>query len=205
MVKLLGISGSPRKASTEYAVKEALGAAGAVGGVETAYLSLRGKKLNFCLHCDHCLRERGVCVHKDDMPGIMAAVSSADGLIVGSPVYEGSMSGQLKTMFDRMRPWYMLVPHPLPNKVGGALAVGGDRHGGQETTVASILQFMLIYEFIVVGGKFPNGNYGGTVWSRDIVPEGTSQDEEGLRTIRGLGRRVAEVAKLVVAARAASS
>jgi multimeric flavodoxin WrbA len=201
LVRILGISGSPRHGSTEYAVKEALRAAEETGGVETEYLSLRRRTIGFCLHCDHCLRSKGVCVHKDDMQDILPRLAAADGFIFGSPVYEGTMSGQLKTMFDRMRPWYFLDPPPLPNKVGGALAVGGDRHGGQVSTILSILAFMLIFEFIVVGGKHPGGNFGGTVWSKDIVPEGTSQDEEGLRTVRGLGRRVAEVTKMVVAAR----
>jgi len=204
MVKILGISGSPRKGSTEYSVLEALKAAAELPGVQTEYLSLRGKKINFCLHCDHCLRNAGRCVHKDDMAEIIDKLLSADGFIIGTPVYLSNMSGQLKTMFDRLRPLYMVNQGGLRNRVGGAIAVGGDRHGGQETAIQAILNVYLVYEVLAVGGVFPGGNFGGTVWSHDKGAEGARLDEEGLQTVRGLGRRVAQVALLLEKARGQS-
>jgi hypothetical protein len=67
-VTLIGISGSPRIASTAYAVEAALQYAADQYGFETDYLSLHNKKLNFCIHCDYCLKKKG-CVHKDFWTG----------------------------------------------------------------------------------------------------------------------------------------
>ena len=47
MVKILGVCGSPRKAATEYALRQALDAASQVPGVEVELVTLRGKKLTF--------------------------------------------------------------------------------------------------------------------------------------------------------------
>ncbi|HEY3316751.1 MAG TPA: flavodoxin family protein [Bacillota bacterium] len=197
MVKILGISGSPRQAATYFAVQEALKAAAEVGGVETEFISLKGKKINFCLHCDYCVRNKSHCLQKDDMSEILDKMAAADGFILGSPVYEGSMSGQLKTMLDRLRPTYLVYDNGFRNKVGGAIAVGGDRNGGVESTIKGILDFYHIFEVITVGGIAPGGNYGGTVWSQDRRAEGAKADENGMETVRKLGRRVAQVTKLV--------
>lgn len=197
MVKILGISGSPRKAATYYAVEEALKAAAETGGVETEFISLKGKKINFCLHCDYCLRNKSYCLQKDDMTEIIDKMAAADGFIIGSPVYDGSMSGQLKTMLDRLRPMYMVYDNGLRNKVGGAIGVGGDRNGGVESTIKGIMDFYHIFEVITVGGICPGGNFGGTIWSQDRRAQGAKDDLYGLETVRKLGRRVAQVTKLV--------
>ena len=52
-IKILGISGSPRKMATDYLVQEALRIAREKYNAETDYFSAKGKKLNFCIHCDY--------------------------------------------------------------------------------------------------------------------------------------------------------
>jgi len=57
-IKLFGISGSPRKASTDHIVREALRQAGEMYSAETEYFSAMGKKINFCIHCDYCIKKQ---------------------------------------------------------------------------------------------------------------------------------------------------
>jgi len=57
MLKLFGITGSPRIAATDWIIKEALRYAEEKWNAETRYFSVRGKKLNFCLHCDHGIKK----------------------------------------------------------------------------------------------------------------------------------------------------
>jgi len=184
MIKIFGISGSPRKGSTDYIVNEALEYLEEKYGAETRYFSARGKHLNFCIHCDYCVRERSGCIHKDDMPDFYDGLEWADGIIIGTPVYQGNLSAQTKTMLDRCRAVVAKDPDILRNKVGAAMAVGGDRVGGQEIALQSIHHFYIISEMIPVGGGSFGANLGGTFWSQDRMAEGASEDEEGLRSMR---------------------
>ncbi|MDF1534004.1 MAG: flavodoxin family protein, partial [Methanosarcinaceae archaeon] len=97
-IKLLGISGSPRKKATDFVVNEALRFAKENFSVETDYFSASGKTLNFCIHCDYCVRKKEGCVHKDDMIELYEKMIWADAWIIGTPVYQGTLSGQTKVM-----------------------------------------------------------------------------------------------------------
>ena len=72
---------------------------------------------------------------------------TADGIIAGSPNYFGSMSSELKEIFDR----FVGIRPKMQDKIGAAFATGGDLSGGKETTLISIIQAMLIYGMIIVG------------------------------------------------------
>jgi len=137
MIKIFGISGSPRRGATDYIVQESLKYLEEKYGVETRYFSARGKKLNFCIHCDYCVKNRMSCVHKDDMLEFYDSLEWADGIIFGTPVYQGNLSAQTKTMMERCRAMVAKDPDILRYKVGAALAVGGDRVGGQEIAILS--------------------------------------------------------------------
>ena len=190
-MKVVGISGSPRDGNTAFLVKEALKAV-EEEGIETQYISLAGKKLNPCIACDQC-RKEGKCVIMDDINDILEEMVGAEGIIIGSPVYFGGVSAQLKMLFDRSRPYRR--GFKLKNKVGGAIAVGASRNGGQETTIKDIHNFMFIHSMIVVGDGDPTAHYGGTGVGGDI--EDCKRDEIGIETSRNLGRKVAEVVKLI--------
>lgn len=120
----------------------------------------------------------------------------ADGYIIGSPVYSMSISGPLQTFFNRWRPIHQVHKGALIGKVGGAITTGGTRHGGQETALLTLLCHYIARGIIVVGGE-PGGYLGGSVWSRDRLEAGAREDEVGMETVRGLGRRVAHVTRIV--------
>jgi len=106
----------------------------------------------------------------------------AGGLIVGSPVYFGTMAAQLKQVLDE----FVSVRRKMENKVGAAFSTSGDPSGGKETTMLSIIQALLIYGMIIVGDPLSaTGHYGTACVG---VPDAAAQ-ENG----RKLGRRVAEL------------
>jgi len=108
----------------------------------------------------------------------------ADAIVIGTPVYQGMVSGQTKVIMDRCRALAAKDIHFILNKPGGALAVGGDRIGGQEPSIQAILNFYIINEAIPVGGGSFGANLGGTFWSKDRGAEGAKEDEEGLKSMR---------------------
>jgi multimeric flavodoxin WrbA len=207
MVKILGICGSPRKAATEYALQRSLQAAAAVEGVQTEFVSLRGRKLGFCIHCDRCLKE-GVdyCPvnQDDDMHPLYPLFYAADAYIIASPVYEMNITAQLATFFNRFRMTYGVLknnPNYFQFKLGGAIAVGGTRNGGQEQTIAAIHGFYNTQGMTIVNGGL--GIYAGvSVWSRDKKELGAQEDTVGMENAERLGRRVAEMALVVQKGRA---
>ncbi len=105
MKNILIISSSPRRNgnSEALAASFAKGATEAGNRVETIFL--REKQLGFCRGCMACAK-LGHCVIRDDAVEIAAKMHDADVLVFASPVYYYSVSGQLKTMFDRANPLY---------------------------------------------------------------------------------------------------
>jgi len=192
---LLGICGSPRNQGTEYAVKYALNYASEKFGFETEFWTVRNKEIKFCLHCDYCIQEKKGCVNKDDMEELYNKLEVAKFLLLGTPVFQGNLSGQLKTVMDRCRAIIAKNPDVFKNKIGAALAVGGDRSGGQEIAIRSILDFFQQNHVLTVSGGAFGANLGASLWSRDIGKIGIEKDEEGLRTIRKVIKRLVEFKK----------
>ncbi len=202
MPTILGISGSPRKGATDFAVREALSEAEKIPGIETIYWTVRGKKIGYCVHCDACIRNKSMCIIQDDLQELEALILKADGFIIGSPVYDMNVSAQLAAVFNRLRPMYLVHPGYLQNKVGAALSTGGTRHGGQEMTNLAIINYYLMHEMLVSGGL--GGCYnGGTVWTKDNKVDGVREDTTGYDTIKRLGLGVAEAVMLTTHGREA--
>ena len=189
---LLGICGSPRKQGTDYAVQYALNYAAEKFRFDTEFWSVRNKEINFCLHCDYCIREKKGCVNKDDMEDLYIKLEEAKFLLFGTPIFQGNLSGQLKTVMDRCRAMLAKNPNVFKDKIGAALAVGGDRSGGQEIAIRSILDFYQQNHVISVSGGAFGANLGASLWSGDKGKEGVQNDEEGLRSIRKIIKRLAE-------------
>jgi multimeric flavodoxin WrbA len=194
-VNLLGIAGSPRDGATAFAVQEGLSFAESLGDVETTFISLRGKNIKFCIHCDYCIRERDGCVFEDDVADFYPSMETADAWLLGTPVYQGTLSGQLKAVLDRCRAIVARDPEVLTNKVGAAIAVGGDRMGGQEPSILAIHSFYLANKMIPVSGGPFGANLGGTVWSHDEGAEGARADEVGRESLRRTVRRLVELTR----------
>ena len=196
-LKVLGISGSPRVGSTDFTVNNALNYVKQKYHAKTEYFSVHGKKIDFCLHCDYCIRTKNGCVQKDDMQKLYPKLEWANTLIIGSPVYQGQITGQLKAILDRCRAMVAKNSKIFENKVGTAIAVGGDRIGGQEQTLHTIIDFYIINGILPVGGGSFGANLGGTVWSKDKGREGAEADEYGIRSIHKTIDRMVKVASII--------
>jgi len=196
-IKLLGVSGSPRKGATAYAVQKALAFAESLGDVEAEFISVRGKEIKFCIHCDYCVRKQEGCVFEDDVAEMYPSMEAADAWILGTPVYQGTLSGQLKAVLDRCRAVVARDINAFRNKAGAAIAVGGDRIGGQEPSIIAIHSFYLANKMIPISGGPFGSNLGGTVWSRDKGAEGAEADEEGLKSIQQTTKRLVRVARMM--------
>lgn len=190
-ISILGISGSTRKGgNTTDLVKKALEAC-KDKGAEIELIDLSDKEILFCDYCNACTAEtKYSCPKEDDVSAILESMKAADGIIVGSPTYLASVSGKLKTLFDRTIP-LRRNDFRLSKKVGGAIAVGGSRNGGQEYVIKDIHNWMLVHGMVVVSDQ-KYSHFGGIAVARK---QGDALlDETGVATSVNLGLQVYEVA-----------
>ena len=189
---IVGLCGSPRQQATEHVLKEALRML-EDKGFETRFWTIRGKHIGFCTHCDYCLKNKE-CAFKDDMQEVYTLLKDAEGIIFATPVYNGGVSAQAKTVMDRCRAAVAGDSHFFKGKVGMGIALGGDRAGGQEGALMQILTFYMLNGMVPVSGGFFGANLGATFWTKDSL-EGVLQDEEGFRSLRKTVKKFAELLK----------
>ncbi|MCK4482271.1 flavodoxin family protein [Candidatus Bathyarchaeota archaeon] len=189
---ILGICGSPRKQATEHVLKKALNMLEKMG-FKTEFFTVKGKIIGFCRHCDYCL-ENKECIIKDDMYELYRLLKEARGIIIATPIYNGGISAQTKAVMDRCRALVAADYDFFKHKVGTAIAVGGDRIGGQELAIQQIITFYILNGIIPISGGAFGANLGATFWSKDNL-EDLKKDEEGFRSLKKTVRKFAEFLK----------
>ncbi|MGE5405198.1 MAG: flavodoxin family protein [Candidatus Saccharibacteria bacterium] len=191
-IHIVGLNGSPNKnGNTMVLLEEALAAASELGAT-TEILhctdSLRGVKNPFCINCESPCS--GKCYAGKPLEEAYQILSQADGLLIGSPVYFGTVSGQLKAFWDKSR--NMRTRKLFYNIIGGAVTSGASSYGGQETTIRAIHDMMMVQGMIVVGDGYIENDCGhlGAMATRPAA-----EDQNARARARILGKRLAEVAR----------
>ena len=193
-MKIVGISCSPRKGkTTRTSLDNCIRAiAENFPEIQTEIIDLAGMDLRGCIACGHCMKNLE-CSQKDGFNDIIPILKDPGlgGLIIATPVYLGTMSSQCKAFLDRTV-MFRRNGFLFRDIVGGVMAVGGFRNGGQEAAILHVHSAMLVHDMILVGDGKPGSHFGGTMWSGH--PEGIKKDDPGLKTVENLGQRVAQVA-----------
>ncbi len=180
-MKLLAINGSVRKHSNtgdmiDIVVKELS------NDTEIETLNLESATIGPCRACFACAG-RGNCVWTDDsFCKIFEKMISADCIIIGTPTYCADVSATLKALFERASVVSDVNPGLFTHKVGAGLVVG--RRAGSMNALDSINHFFLNKEMFVVGSTYWNIAFGR-------MPGEALNDEEGVATMRNLGKNIA--------------
>ncbi len=157
-MKVLGIVGSPRsKGNTYELVKYSADKIVEIGGFNTEVIELSGKKIEFCKACETC-RHTNCCAIEDDLWELFEKMHSADGILIGSPVYTGTSPGLLKALLERTSWLSHTIGRKFSRKVGVPIVVGG--RSGQNFTHAELLMWFHINGFYMVGSDYWNIAFG---------------------------------------------
>ncbi|MBU2511373.1 NAD(P)H-dependent oxidoreductase [bacterium] len=104
------------------------------------------------------------CLLKTTAEVVKEDFINSEGVIAGSPVYFGTMAGELKLVMDK----FVGTRRQMIGKVGAAFATGNHHSGGKETTLMSIIQAFLIYGMIIVGDPLESGGHYGVAGSGEL-------------------------------------
>lgn len=120
---------------------------------------------------------------------------SADAVIVGSPVYFGNVSGEVKTFLDN---WFLKFgvfrEAKMRNKAAAAFVTGASISNGKETAMRAIHDALLMNQMVIVSAGGSIGAYGA---SATTGPDSPGIDDKKLEGARALGKRVAEFAAII--------
>ena len=128
-MKLIAINGSPRKKwNTATLLEEAVKGAAALGA-DTRLIHLYDLDFKGCMSCFACKRKGGKnlgrCAINDDLTPVLAEIASADAVILGSPIYFGTASGEMRSFMERLFFPYLSYSQPprslFPRKINAGL------------------------------------------------------------------------------------
>lgn len=102
-MKILILNGSPRPQGNTAAMVAAYAEGAREAGHEVNIIDVCKQKINGCLACEYChTKGEGKCVQKDDMQEIYPLLEEAEMIVLASPVYYHSFTGQLQCAINRI-------------------------------------------------------------------------------------------------------
>lgn len=180
-MKVLLINGSPRSNGNTFIALSEVAETLESNGIETEIVSVGTRAVQGCIACRQCV-EKGRCVFNDDLyNSVYGKLNTADGIVVGSPVYFAGPNGSLCALLDRL---FYSAASLLQYKPAAAVAVC--RRGGASATFERLNKYFTITNMVVVGSQYWNSVHG------QLKGE-AAQDAEGLQTMRTLGNNMAWV------------
>jgi len=138
-MKILGISGSPRQASTARLVQEVLNAT----KEDTEFISLQGNNIGGCIACLGCVKDN-ICVVEDDMQAFRQKIVDADAYVIGGANYFMALNGLTHCFLER---WYQFR-HQSGQDVTGKLAVAVGVGGATGAPIAEQIETFMAYNLI---------------------------------------------------------
>ena len=180
-MRVLLINGSPRaKGNTSIALAEVAKVL-ETEGIDTITVHIGNQPVRGCMACGACRKNKTYCAFSDALyDGLRAILDEGiDGLVVGSPVYYAGPNGSLCALLDRL---FYSLGGKMAYKPAAAVAVC--RRGGASATFDRLNKYFTINNMPVVSSQYWNSVHGA-------APGEALQDEEGLQTMRTLGRNMA--------------
>ena len=189
-MKVLLVNGSPRAAGCTNTALEEVAKTLGEAGIETEIFWLGAKPVQDCVACGKC-RELKKCVFDDVVNTLIEKAKTADGFVFGSPVYYAHPSGRVQSARDRA---FYAGKYAFAGKPGAAVVSA--RRGGTASSFDVINKYFGISSMPVVSSTYWNMVYGNT-------SDEVRRDEEGMQTMRNLGRNMAYLLKCIKAGKAA--
>lgn len=186
-MKALLVNGSPRPKGCTFTALSELAKTLEENGIETEIIQIGNKDIRGCIACRKCHSTgSGKCIFDDIVNKVAPKFAEADAFVIGSPVYFASPAGGAVAFLDRL--FFSTLNVDKTMKVGAAVV--SCCRGGNTATFDMLNKYFTMTGMPVVSSQYWNMVYGGS-------PEEVLQDEEGLQTMRTLGRNMAFLMKSI--------
>lgn len=186
-MKALLVNGSPRPKGCTFTALSELAKTLEENGIETEIIQIGNKDIRGCIACRKCHSTgSGKCIFDDIVNKVAPKFAEADAFVIGSPVYFASPAGGAVAFLDRL--FFSTLNVDKTMKVGAAVV--SCRRGGNTATFDMLNKYFTMTGMPVISSQYWNMVYGGS-------PEEVLQDEEGLQTMRTLGRNMAFLMKSI--------
>jgi len=191
-MNVVAINGSPKKEGNTYFALRTMADEMEKDGISTEIIHVGGMNIRGCTACGACRESAdSLCAFDDDaLNGIALKMRRADGILLGSPTYYGSIAGNMKCFLDRA--FYTSSAH-FSYKVGAAVAVV--RRTGGLGTLHQLENYLNLGRTVM-----PPSMYWTVV--HGMQPGEVAQDTEGIQTIRGHAQAMSWLLRCLEAARA---
>ena len=187
-MKVIAFNGSPRKQGNTSILINTVFKELEKAGIETELVNVAIHPVHGCIGCMKCWEQKdGHCVISNDpLNGWLDKMRTADGILLGSPVYMADLSSQMKSFLDRASMTACANDDMFRLKPGAAVVAA--RRAGAVHTFHSLNNFFTILQMIQIGSSYWNMGFG--MEQGEVL-----QDAEGLNTMVNLGRNMAWVLK----------
>lgn len=194
-MKVMLVNGAPHEKGCTYTALTEVAKTLNDLGIDTEIFWIGNKPIGGCIACKSCVNT-GECVLGGTVNEFRKKAYEADGFVFGSPVHYGAASGNMTAFMDRL----------FYSELGGngnkafylkpAACVLSARRAGTTAAFDQLNKYFTIQEMPIVSSRYWNMVHGAK-------PEEVLQDEEGLYTMRVLGRNMSYMLKFIEAARKA--
>ena len=185
-MKVLLLNGSSHRNGTTFTALNEVARALRVEEIDTEIYQLGNPELRDCTGCQACTKI-GKCVYDDVVNGFVEKARMADGFVFGTPVYYAHPSGRILSFLDRA---FYSGGSAFAYKP--AAAVTAARRSGTTAAFDVLNKYFTICNMPVISSQYWNNIHG-------FNAEDAQKDEEGLQTMRVLGRNMAWILKCIEA------
>ena len=167
---ILILSGSPRKGGNSDILCDRFMEGARESGHRAEKIFLRDRNIGYCIGCEACHQNNGVCVQKDDMAEILGKMIAADVIVMATPVYFYTMDAQMKTLIDRCVARYTEISNPAFYFI--ATAADGEKRS-LERTIEGFRGFLYCLE----GAQEKGIVYGSGAWKKGDIKASPALNE----------------------------
>jgi multimeric flavodoxin WrbA len=159
-------------------------------GIETEMVQVGGGKIHGCIACYQCFATKDHrCTQTDDIANTcIEKMLASDGIIIGSPTYFAALTPEAKALMDRCGMVSRANGDMFKRKAGAAVVAV--RRVGGINVFDTINHFFTISQMIIPGSSYWNVGIGRNIGD-------VEQDEEGISTMRVLGKNMAWLLKRI--------
>nr|HID58544.1 flavodoxin family protein [Desulfobacterales bacterium] len=195
-IKIVGISGtSIEGGNCDRVMTEALKTAETFTNVETEFITLAGKEIMPCRHCQWCIENMKPCKHEDDATWIIKKMAVADGLIWGAPVWSHTIAPHMMILISRGR-YQCFFTGELRNKVLGTYVVSWFGVG-EEMALMTLEALGHNYLMIPVFRGWARVSKIALGQRPEYMEHGALDDPPGMVRIRTMAKRVVEITRKI--------